>query len=53
LLKGSILFRQIKSKANKPNELPVDIIIYATTSQILAMKSDSLVLLKRNTKEIT
>jgi hypothetical protein len=32
------MFRQTKLK-NKP-KLPVDIIIYATTSQILAMKSD-------------
>jgi hypothetical protein len=49
---GSILFssNQIKTK---PNELPVDIIIYATTSQILAMKSDSLSAIKKNTKEIT
>jgi hypothetical protein len=44
---GSVLFSSNQIKQNKPNELPVDIIIYATTSQILAMKSDSLSAIKR------
>lgn len=44
---GSILFSSTQIKQNKPNELPVDIIIYATTSQILAMKSDSLSAIKK------
>ena len=44
---GSILFSSNQIKQNKPNELPVDMIIYATTSQILAMKSDSLSAIKK------
>ncbi|MBC5842219.1 MAG: lactate utilization protein [Flavobacteriaceae bacterium] len=44
---GSILFSSNQIKQNKPNELPADIIIYATTSQILAMKSDSLSAIKK------
>jgi hypothetical protein len=44
---GSILFSSTQIKQNKPNELPVDIIVYATTSQILAMKSDSLSAIKK------
>lgn len=39
---GSILFSSNQIKQNKPNELPANIIIYATTSQILGSKSDGL-----------
>jgi hypothetical protein len=39
---GSILFSSNQIKQNKPNELPANIVIYATTSQILASKSDGL-----------
>ena len=39
---GSVLFSSNQIKQNKPNELPVNIIILATTSQILASKSDGL-----------
>lgn len=39
---GSILFSSNQIKQNKPNELPPNIVIYATTSQILGTKSDGL-----------
>ena len=39
---GSILFSSNQTKQNKPNELPANIVIYATTSQILGSKSDGL-----------
>jgi hypothetical protein len=39
---GSILFSSLQIKQNKPNELPANIVIYATTSQILGSKSDGL-----------
>lgn len=39
---GSILFSSNQIKQNKPNELPANIVIIATTSQILANKSDGL-----------
>ncbi len=39
---GSILFSSNQIKQNKPNELPANIVIVATTSQILANKSDGL-----------
>jgi hypothetical protein len=39
---GSILFSSNQIKQNKPNDLPVNIVIYATTSQILGNKSDGL-----------
>jgi len=39
---GSILFSSNQIKQNKPNELPANIVIFATTSQILANKSDGL-----------
>ncbi len=39
---GSVLFSSNQIKQNKPNELPANIIILATTSQILASKSDGL-----------
>ena len=44
---GSILFSSTQIKHNKPNELPVNIIILATTSQILESKSDGLTMIKK------
>ena len=39
---GSVLFSSNQIKQNKPNELPANIVILATTSQILLSKSDGL-----------
>jgi len=39
---GSVLFSSNQIKQNKPNELPANIVILATTSQILGSKSDGL-----------
>jgi hypothetical protein len=39
---GSILFSSNQIKQNKPQELPANIIIFATTSQIIDNKSDGL-----------
>lgn len=44
---GSILFSSKQIKQNKPNELPPNIVIVATTSQMLPMKSDGLSAIKR------
>jgi len=44
---GSILFSSNQIKQNKPNDLPVNIVILATTSQILESKSDGLREIKR------
>ncbi|KIA98383.1 MULTISPECIES: lactate utilization protein B/C [unclassified Flavobacterium] len=44
---GSILFSSKQIKQNKPNELPINIVILATTSQILTAKSDGLSAIKR------
>lgn len=44
---GSILFSSKQIRQNKPNELPTSIVIIATTSQILPMKSDGLSAIKR------
>ncbi|MWB94867.1 lactate utilization protein B/C [Flavobacterium sp. GA093] len=44
---GSILFSSKQIRQNKPNELPVNIVIIATTSQILSVKSDGLSAIKR------
>lgn len=44
---GSILFSSKQIKQNKPNELPDNMVIFATTSQILANKSDCLRHIKR------
>jgi hypothetical protein len=44
---GAILFSSNQIKQNKPNELPDNIIILATTSQILANKSDGLQVIKK------
>jgi hypothetical protein len=35
---GSILFCSKQIKQDKPNELPINIVVFATTSQILAIK---------------
>lgn len=39
---GSILFSSKQIKQNKPNELPDNMVIYATTSQMLLNKTDCL-----------
>jgi hypothetical protein len=44
---GSILFSSNQIKQNKPNELPDNIVIFATTSQILGSKSDGLRYIKK------
>lgn len=44
---GSILFSSNQIKQNKPNELPVNIVIIATTSQIIRSKSDGLSAIKK------
>lgn len=44
---GSILFSSNQIKQLKPNELPADIVIFATTSQILGSKSDGLRVIKK------
>ena len=44
---GAILFSSNQIKQNKPNDLPVNMIILATTSQILANKSDGLQVIKK------
>ena len=44
---GSILFSSNQIKQRKPNELPDNIIILATTSQILESKGDGLTVIKK------
>ncbi|MBU2062040.1 MAG: lactate utilization protein B/C, partial [Bacteroidetes bacterium] len=44
---GSILFSSKQIKQHKPNELPTNIVVYATTSQMLATKSDGLTAIKK------
>lgn len=44
---GSILFSSNQIKQNKPNELPDNMVIYATTSQILANKTECLKYIKK------
>lgn len=44
---GSVLFSSNQIKQNKPNELPANIVILATTSQILDSKSDGLRVIKK------
>lgn len=44
---GSILFSSNQIKQRKPNELPANIIIFATTSQIIQSKSDGLSVIKK------
>ncbi len=43
---GSILFSSNQIKQHKPNELPTNIIVIATTSQIIGSKSDGLSVIK-------
>lgn len=43
---GSILFSSKQIKQHKPNELPANIIVLATTSQIIGTKSDGLSVIK-------
>ncbi|AXG74908.1 lactate utilization protein B/C [Flavobacterium arcticum] len=43
---GSILLSSNQIKQNKPNELPANIVIFATTSQIVTTKSDGLRVIK-------
>jgi hypothetical protein len=45
---GSILFSSNQIKHHKPNDLPINIIILATTSQIIESKSDGLRGIKKN-----
>jgi hypothetical protein len=44
---GSVLFSSKQIKQHKPNELPTNIVVFATTSQILAVKSDGLSAIKK------
>lgn len=44
---GSILFSSNQIKQKKPNDLPANIVILATTSQILESKSDGLQAIKK------
>ncbi len=44
---GSVLFSSNQIKQFKPNELPANIVILATTSQILESKSDGLRVIKK------
>ncbi len=44
---GSVLFSSKQIKQNKPNELPANIVIFATTKQIMETKSDGLRDIKR------
>ncbi|NMH26994.1 LUD domain-containing protein [Flavobacterium silvaticum] len=44
---GSVLFSSNQIKQNKPNDLPTNMIILATTSQILESKSDGLRAIKK------
>ncbi|WP_396193475.1 LUD domain-containing protein [Flavobacterium sp.] len=44
---GSVLFSSNQIKQKKPNELPDNIVILATTSQILETKSDGLRVIKK------
>lgn len=48
---GSILFSSKQIKQYKPNELPQNIVIVATTSQMLPMKSDGLSAIKHKYKK--
>jgi hypothetical protein len=45
---GSILFCSNQIKLHKPNELPTNIIVLATTNQILESKSDGLREIRKN-----
>lgn len=47
---GSVLFSSKQIKQNKPNELPVNMVVFATTSQIVPSKSDGLRKIKNKYK---
>ena len=44
---GSVLFSSKQIKQHKPNELPVNIIVFAKTSQIITAKTDGLSAIKK------
>ena len=44
---GSILFSSNQFKHNKPNELPTNMVVFATTSQLVKSKGDGLQFIKR------
>lgn len=44
---GSILFSSKQIKQKKPNELPINIIVKANTSQLISSKSDGLSVIKK------
>ena len=44
---GSILFSSNQFKHNKPNELPTNMVVFATTSQLVKSKGDGLQYIKR------
>lgn len=44
---GSVLLSSNQIRQNKPNELPPNIVIFATTSQIVSNKSDGLRVIKK------
>jgi hypothetical protein len=52
IAEGSILFCSKQIKQDKPNELPINIVVFATTSQIRYKKATGYAI-KRNTKEIS
>ena len=43
---GSILFSSLQLKHFKPNELPTNMIVFATTSQLVVSKGDGLRVIK-------
>jgi hypothetical protein len=47
---GSVLFSSKQIKQNKPNELPLNIVVFATMSQIVANKSEGLRKIKNKYK---
>ena len=48
---GSVLFSSIQIKQHKPNDLPVNIVILATTSQMVETKSDGMRAIKNKYKK--
>lgn len=49
---GAVLFSSSQIQQKKPNDLPVNFVVYATTSQIVKTKSDGMCFLKNKyTKE--
>ncbi len=47
---GSVLFSSRQIKQYKPNELPVNMVVFATTSQIVSNKTDGLQKIQRKYK---